>query len=160
MLRPPDIISLSPAAAQQLPAARLACDELHRDGHALTRDALAARLRRHRHTIRNASLTPPAQPPATRASASRRSRPRASQPSCLKPVRFNPAKTMPSPVTQPGFPDAPKGGPPARPGLAGAGVSGKLTACLAALRPKVRTDIRRHPVGAPSRPNSGTHSRR
>ncbi len=54
--KPPDIDDLPPAAAL-LPAARLARDELHRDGLALTRDALAARLRRHGHPVRNASLT-------------------------------------------------------------------------------------------------------
>lgn len=57
LARSPDTTDLPAAAAALIPAARLARDELHRDGHALTRDALAARLRRHGHPIRNASLT-------------------------------------------------------------------------------------------------------
>ncbi len=41
-----------------LPAARTARQTLRRDGQALTRDALAARLRRDGYPIRNATLTP------------------------------------------------------------------------------------------------------
>jgi hypothetical protein len=41
-----------------LPAARAAGEELARDGLALTRDGLAARLRQHGYPVRNARLTP------------------------------------------------------------------------------------------------------
>jgi hypothetical protein len=56
--KPSDITGLPPAIAALLPAARLARDELHCAGHSLTRDALAAHLRRHGHPIRNSGLTP------------------------------------------------------------------------------------------------------
>ena len=48
----------APDIAALLPAARAARDELRRDGHPLTRDSLAACLRRHGHPVRNARLTP------------------------------------------------------------------------------------------------------
>ena len=41
-----------------LPAARAARDDLHRDGHPLTRDNLARCLRQVGHPVRNARLTP------------------------------------------------------------------------------------------------------
>lgn len=40
------------AIADLLPAARAAMDELHCEGHRLTRDALAARLRENGHPVR------------------------------------------------------------------------------------------------------------
>jgi hypothetical protein len=49
---------LPPGSAEMLPAARAARDALLRDGHRLTRDALAARLREAGHPIRNSRLTP------------------------------------------------------------------------------------------------------
>ena len=48
---PVDIVALEQAA-------RAVRDELHRDGHSLTRDALAARLRADGYPVRNARLTP------------------------------------------------------------------------------------------------------
>lgn len=50
--------ALNDRTAALLPAARAARDEIRQDGLPLTRDALAARLRQHGHSIRNASLTP------------------------------------------------------------------------------------------------------
>jgi hypothetical protein len=50
--------SLTPVIAELLPAARAARDALHRDGRRLTRDALAARMRRNGFPVRNARLTP------------------------------------------------------------------------------------------------------
>ncbi len=46
----PDLVTL-------LPAARAARDELHRQGRSLTRDSLAARLRRDGHTIRTSRVS-------------------------------------------------------------------------------------------------------
>ena len=42
----------------QAPPAQRGHDELHRNGHRLTRDALAARLRETGHAVRNSRLTP------------------------------------------------------------------------------------------------------
>ena len=47
-----------PGIANLLPAARAARDSLHRDGHRLTRDALAARMRENGCPVRNARMTP------------------------------------------------------------------------------------------------------
>ena len=47
-----------PEIAALLPAARVARDDLTRDGHPVIRDAIAARLRRDGHPVRNARLTP------------------------------------------------------------------------------------------------------
>ena len=44
--------------ARLLPPARAARDGLCRDGHKLTRDGLAARLRQDGHPVRNSRLTP------------------------------------------------------------------------------------------------------
>jgi hypothetical protein len=52
---PGTVPDLPPAIAAPLPAAR---DGLRRDGQVLTRDALAARLHRDGHRVRNARLTP------------------------------------------------------------------------------------------------------
>lgn len=46
-----------PAGADLLPAACAALDGLQRDGHRLTRDALAARLRENGYPVRNSRLT-------------------------------------------------------------------------------------------------------
>jgi hypothetical protein len=55
---PPPVTVLAPSIAHLLPAARAAREELHREGHRLTRDALAVRLRDSGHPIRNSRITP------------------------------------------------------------------------------------------------------
>lgn len=50
--------SLRAGIADLLPAARAAADSIRRDGHRLTRDALAARLREAGHPVGNSRLTP------------------------------------------------------------------------------------------------------
>jgi len=54
---PGTVPGMPPAIAVFLPAARAAAAELQRDGRALTRDGLAARLRQDGYPIRNARLT-------------------------------------------------------------------------------------------------------
>ena len=55
---PPPAADLRAGIADLLPAARAAANGIRRDGHRLTRDALAARLRENGHPVGNSRLTP------------------------------------------------------------------------------------------------------
>ncbi|MDG4790192.1 DUF2637 domain-containing protein [Micromonospora sp. WMMD1102] len=50
-------VNLAPDLVPLLPAARAARDELTRDGHTVSRDALARRLRQSGHSIRNSAVS-------------------------------------------------------------------------------------------------------
>ncbi|NIL43739.1 DUF2637 domain-containing protein [Salinispora arenicola] len=50
-------VDLAPDLVPLLPAARAARDELIREGHTVSRDALARRLRRNGHSIRNSAVS-------------------------------------------------------------------------------------------------------
>jgi hypothetical protein len=50
-------VDLAPELVPLLPAARAASDELTREGHTVSRDALARRLRRNGHSIRNSAVS-------------------------------------------------------------------------------------------------------
>ncbi|WP_422753091.1 DUF2637 domain-containing protein [Micromonospora sp. WMMD708] len=52
-----DDVGLSADLVALLPAARTACDELIREGHTVSRDALARRLRRNGHSLRNSGVS-------------------------------------------------------------------------------------------------------
>ncbi|MGY3516514.1 DUF2637 domain-containing protein [Micromonospora sp. PTRAS2] len=52
-----DDIDLAPDLVPLLPAARTARDELTREGHTVSRDALARRLRQNGHSIRNSAVS-------------------------------------------------------------------------------------------------------
>lgn len=50
-------VYLAPDLVPLLPAARAARDELTREGHTVSRDALARRLRQNGHSIRNSAVS-------------------------------------------------------------------------------------------------------